>query len=58
MDSALAGWLQLGLLVLALAVCYKPVDKLGNFWVDGLVIPFIGIRAIDLIIQFIPGFGG
>jgi K+-transporting ATPase ATPase A chain len=25
MNSALAGWLQLGLLVLALAVCYKPV---------------------------------
>ncbi len=25
MSSALAGWLQLGLLVLALAVCYKPV---------------------------------
>ena len=28
MNSALAGWLQLGLLVLALAVCYKPV---GNY---------------------------
>ena len=25
MNSALAGWLQLGLLVLALAICYKPV---------------------------------
>ncbi len=25
MNSALAGWLQVGLLVLALAVCYKPV---------------------------------
>src|SRR5450755_229951 len=25
MNSALAGWLQLGLLVLALAVCYKPI---------------------------------
>ena len=28
MSSALAGWLQLGLLVLALAVCYMPV---GNY---------------------------
>ncbi len=30
-----------------------------NLWiygVGGLVIPFIGIKAIDLIIQFIPGF--
>jgi K+-transporting ATPase ATPase B chain len=32
-----------------------------NLWVygvGGLIIPFIGIKAIDLIIQFIPGFGG
>ena len=28
------------------------------YGVGGLIIPFIGIRAIDLIIQFIPGFGG
>ena len=30
-----------------------------NLWiygVGGLIIPFIGIKAIDLIIQFIPGF--
>jgi K+-transporting ATPase ATPase B chain len=32
-----------------------------NLWVygvGGLIIPFIGIKAIDLIITFIPGFGG
>jgi K+-transporting ATPase ATPase B chain len=32
-----------------------------NLWiygVGGLIIPFIGIKAIDLIIQFIPGFQG
>ncbi|HUJ07548.1 MAG TPA: potassium-transporting ATPase subunit KdpB [Streptosporangiaceae bacterium] len=32
-----------------------------NLWiygVGGLIIPFIGIKLIDLIIQFIPGFGG
>jgi potassium-transporting ATPase ATP-binding subunit len=32
-----------------------------NLWiygVGGLIIPFIGIKVIDLIIQFIPGFGG
>ena len=28
------------------------------YGVGGLIIPFIGIWAIDLIIQFIPGFGG
>jgi len=31
-----------------------------NLWIygaGGLVIPFIGIKAIDLIIQFLPGFG-
>ena len=30
-----------------------------NLWiygVGGLIIPFIGIKAIDLIIQYIPGF--
>jgi potassium-transporting ATPase ATP-binding subunit len=30
-----------------------------NLWiygVGGLIIPFLGIKAIDLIIQFIPGF--
>jgi K+-transporting ATPase ATPase B chain len=32
-----------------------------NLWIygaGGLIIPFIGIKVIDLIIQFIPGFGG
>jgi potassium-transporting ATPase ATP-binding subunit len=28
------------------------------YGLGGLIIPFIGIWAIDLIIQFIPGFGG
>jgi K+-transporting ATPase ATPase B chain len=26
------------------------------YGVGGLIVPFIGIKAIDLIIQFIPGF--
>jgi potassium-transporting ATPase ATP-binding subunit len=32
-----------------------------NLWIygfGGLIVPFIGIKAIDLIITFIPGFGG
>ena len=32
-----------------------------NLWiygVGGLIIPFIGIKLIDLIITYIPGFGG
>jgi K+-transporting ATPase ATPase B chain len=32
-----------------------------NLWiygVGGLIIPFIGIKIIDLIIYNIPGFGG
>jgi K+-transporting ATPase ATPase B chain len=32
-----------------------------NLWIygaGGLIVPFIGIKAIDLIIAFIPGFGG
>ena len=32
-----------------------------NLWIygfGGLIVPFIGIKLIDLIIQFIPGFGG
>jgi potassium-transporting ATPase ATP-binding subunit len=28
------------------------------YGVGGLIIPFIGIWAIDLVVQFIPGFGG
>jgi K+-transporting ATPase ATPase B chain len=32
-----------------------------NLWiygVGGLIIPFIGIKLIDIIITYIPGFGG
>ncbi len=46
-------------------VRYKPSSASAmlrrNLWiygVGGLIIPFIGIKVIDLIIQFIPGFGG
>jgi K+-transporting ATPase ATPase B chain len=46
-------------------VRYRPSSAAAmlrrNLWiygVGGLIIPFIGIKAIDLIIQFIPGFGG
>ncbi len=46
-------------------VKYRPASASAmlrrNLWiygVGGLIIPFIGIKAIDLIIQFIPGFGG
>ena len=46
-------------------VRYKPSSAASmlrrNLWIygaGGLIIPFIGIKAIDLIIQFIPGFGG
>ncbi len=46
-------------------VRYRPASAASllrrNLWVygaGGLIIPFIGIKAIDLIIQFIPGFGG
>src|SRR6516162_797148 len=44
-------------------VRYRPASATSllrrNLWiygVGGLIIPFIGIKAIDLIIQFIPGF--
>jgi len=44
-------------------VRYRPASASAmlrrNLWVygvGGLIIPFIGIKAIDLIIQFIPGF--
>jgi K+-transporting ATPase ATPase B chain len=44
-------------------VRYRPSSAAAmlrrNLWVygmGGLIIPFIGIKAIDLIIQFIPGF--
>ena len=46
-------------------VRYKPSSASAllrrNLWIyglGGLIIPFIGIKLIDLIIQFIPGFGG
>ncbi len=46
-------------------VRYRPASAQSllrrNLWVygvGGLIIPFIGIWAIDLIIQHIPGFGG
>ena len=54
----------IGLIPLALrGVRYTPSSSSAllrrNLWiygVGGLIIPFIGIKAIDLIIQFIPGF--
>ena len=46
-------------------VRYRPSSAASllrrNLWiygVGGLIIPFVGIKLIDLIIQFIPGFGG
>ena len=56
----------IALIPLALrGVRYRPASAQSllrrNLWIygaGGLVIPFIGIKAIDLIIQFIPGFGG
>jgi potassium-transporting ATPase ATP-binding subunit len=46
-------------------VRYRPASAQSllrrNLWVygaGGLIIPFVGIWAIDLIIQHIPGFGG
>jgi K+-transporting ATPase ATPase B chain len=46
-------------------VRYRPASASSllrrNLWiygVGGLIIPFIGIKAIDVIIQFLPGFGG
>jgi potassium-transporting ATPase ATP-binding subunit len=46
-------------------VRYRPASAQSllrrNLWVygvGGLIIPFVGIWAIDLIVQYIPGFGG
>jgi len=46
-------------------VRYRPASAASmlrrNLWIygiGGLIIPFIGIWAIDLIVQYIPGFGG
>jgi len=55
----------IALIPLALrGVRYRPASASSllrrNLWiygVGGLIIPFIGIKLIDLIIQFIPGFG-
>src|ERR1700741_31181 len=55
----------IALIPLALrGVRYRPASATSllrrNLWiygVGGLIIPFIGIKVIDLIIQFIPGFG-
>jgi potassium-transporting ATPase ATP-binding subunit len=45
-------------------VRYRPASAQSllrrNLWIygiGGLIIPFVGIKAIDLIIQFVPGFG-
>jgi len=54
----------IALIPLALrGVRYRPASASSllrrNLWiygVGGLIIPFLGIKAIDLIIQFIPGF--
>ncbi|WBP86215.1 potassium-transporting ATPase subunit KdpB [Kitasatospora cathayae] len=53
----------IGLIPLALrGVKYRPSDassllarNIGIYGVGGLVVPFIGIKLIDLIVQFIPG---
>ncbi|MEZ0093848.1 potassium-transporting ATPase subunit KdpB [Streptacidiphilus sp. EB129] len=53
----------IGLIPLALrGVRYKPSSaqsllrrNLGIYGVGGLILPFVGIKAIDLIVQFIPG---
>ncbi|WP_441249518.1 potassium-transporting ATPase subunit KdpB [Kitasatospora sp. McL0602] len=52
-----------GLIPLALrGVKYRPSDassllarNIGVYGIGGLVVPFVGIKAIDLIVQFIPG---
>ncbi|MFJ9844343.1 potassium-transporting ATPase subunit KdpB [Kitasatospora sp. NPDC101155] len=53
----------IGLIPLALrGVKYRPSDassllarNIGIYGVGGLVVPFVGIKLIDLIVQFIPG---
>jgi len=53
----------IGLIPLALrGVRYKPSSaqsllrrNLGIYGVGGLILPFVGIKAIDLIVQFVPG---
>ena len=56
----------IALIPLALrGVRYKPASSqsmlrrnLVIYGIGGLIIPFIGIWAIDLVVQHIPGFGG
>jgi K+-transporting ATPase ATPase B chain len=53
----------IGLIPLSLrGVRYRPASassllarNLGIYGVGGLILPFVGIKAIDLIVQFIPG---
>ncbi|MEY9875544.1 K+-transporting ATPase ATPase B chain [Streptacidiphilus sp. MAP12-33] len=53
----------IGLIPLALrGVRYRPSSaqsllrrNLGLYGIGGLILPFVGIKAIDLIVQFIPG---
>ncbi|MEU6970959.1 potassium-transporting ATPase subunit KdpB [Kitasatospora aureofaciens] len=53
----------IGLIPLALrGVKYRPSDassllarNIGVYGVGGLIVPFVGIKLIDLIVQFIPG---
>jgi K+-transporting ATPase ATPase B chain len=52
-----------GLIPLALrGVKYRPSDassllarNIGVYGIGGLIVPFVGIKAIDLVVQFIPG---
>ncbi|WP_033214988.1 potassium-transporting ATPase subunit KdpB [Kitasatospora phosalacinea] len=52
-----------GLIPLALrGVKYRPTDassllarNIGVYGIGGLIVPFVGIKAIDLIVRFIPG---
>ncbi|MFJ9777583.1 potassium-transporting ATPase subunit KdpB [Kitasatospora sp. NPDC101157] len=53
----------IGLIPLALrGVRYRPADassllarNIGVYGVGGLIVPFVGIKLIDLIVQFVPG---
>jgi K+-transporting ATPase ATPase B chain len=53
----------IGLIPLALrGVKYRPANassllarNIGVYGIGGLIVPFIGIKAIDMIVQFIPG---
>jgi K+-transporting ATPase ATPase B chain len=53
----------IGLIPLALrGVKYRPANassllarNIGVYGIGGLIVPFVGIKAIDLVVQFIPG---